>query len=207
MATTRKIIATIMDKEFTEALSMIENGGSLLKKGYQIAARKAANEVLNRQTLTCANALQRKLDALESNHYAKLFKKNFMAYCGYFTPELSTKNVQKYYTIDGKAPIEYSKEKGNKGWRINEKIFSANIAIMKKNYSKYLDKVHFAEVKLEEKTDKKSLSEIWKSKLLDAQDIINAFRDFIDSDDAVMQEFDSETMILIKYLVKAPKIK
>lgn len=185
------------DAEFNHALDDIASGGSAVKRGFQIAVRKALEEILNRKKTYKINTLYRKLEALESPHYRKLLLKNLAAWVGYVDIELDSHGQMRYYRKPEKgAPIKYTKERGKKGWKIEAKSLENCMEV----YKKYFNAVHFASIKIEDRIENKEFIDKcigWAKK---AQDIANDARGLIE--DPIWEKIPPEYQRILRHMAE-----
>lgn len=187
-------------QEFEQALETIGRAGADMKQAVQIGLRYATKAALYRKDIGPINRLDAKLATLESNYYKKQVRANFAAYCGYISVELDGKGNNRYYRLDAeKAPIVYSKEKGNKGWQIKTKNLDACKAV----YEKYFDNVHFMGVKIEEKAVDKSLAEKMADMVNGLKDTARQIRD---SKELWQGLNDAQVKAILEYMAAMPNI-
>lgn len=184
----RAVVSDTKDEEFEAALKDIENGGATIKKGFQIAMRKAVNAILERKSTEKANRLYNKLATLESDHYLKLMRRNFAAYCGYVDVERDARGQTRYYVKEA-APLTYSKELGSVGWKLEAD--KATFATMRKTYNTYFTDVHFAGVKIEDRASaRKEELQKYEDRAKRVLDLARAMRGI--QDDPIWQKMDAK---------------
>lgn len=178
---------------FEAALKDIEIGGATIKKAIQIAVRYATKAALFRKDAGPVNALQDKLDTLESKHYAKLLKKNFAAWCGFvnvvFDPN---KGSRFYYKTNSEAPFVYSNTKGKKGWT----IVPGNFSPWEEIYNTHFKDRHFASLPIEVYVEKKSLTDHYVNYAKSILDIARATKAL--PQDPIWEDLDPQTKKILE---------
>lgn len=192
------------DKAFNAACELIVNGGRNLKKGLQIAIRRATLQILNNKDAHFADILIAKLELLDSKYYYKLVMKNLPVYCGMCKPEPDKKGNMKYIPLD-KPPLYYSNKIGQVGWQLKNGK-KTPLGEYKKIYEAFFKNVRFTQISIkgqsadedENASDKKLID---KAKKL--YDLAKTYRDGKE----IWERIDSPWIKVFEYIAAMPAIE
>lgn len=185
---------------FQKDLTLIVTSGENLKEALQRAIRYATKRVVFNMDCKAVDALDGKLQLLQSDYYLKMLRKNFAAFC-MDCEIVFEKNETRFYYRE-KPAITYCKEKGKTGWRINKSLFNPRAKKIKENYNTYAHGIVFAAMKVREHEEKKTLEERLVARAKALIDESKKYRDAAE----LWQGIDNPYIKIIKYLADMPII-